>query len=182
MSNASTHTAPTFSARRSSDSALARGDPWHECKQRDRFVVNKPAQWSALGGEGADVIDFGELRAGVNLNPGRSRMTLGSGNVAMVRNVEHAVGTSHPPCSEANRKANRLLGRAGNDLLVGRAGNDWLVRTQGEDIMFGGPGSQQPSLRERNRRCQRKNRLTTLLPSAAGVITKCAAASLQALC
>lgn len=99
---------------------------------------------------GSPVGETSDLRLVLDLRPGTKgfidnafdrislpgQITVNAGTV-----IEAVVGTASRDWVYGNEVANRLEGRAGDDLLVGREGDDSLFGGEGADSLMGGPGS-----------------------------------------
>jgi predicted AlkP superfamily pyrophosphatase or phosphodiesterase len=102
---------------------------------------------NAFGNEGADLLDYAGLAAGVRVDLA-SGVSTGSG-ADTIAGFENVRGGLRNDRLRGNEVANRLIGGKGRDRLNGRAerdrlsggpGKDRLVGGKGKDRMRGGPG------------------------------------------
>ena len=95
-----------------------------------------------FGGDGSDTADYSGRTAPLNLtlvnDPTRNDGE--SGEMDVLRDVEHAVGGSGADTITGSAAANRLTGGGGDDVLQGQGGDDAFVGGLGADQMTGGDG------------------------------------------
>ncbi|HEX8214623.1 MAG TPA: calcium-binding protein [Allosphingosinicella sp.] len=90
---------------------------------------------------GYDFVDYTGATRGVVVDLGADGASdNGFGGSDTLIRIENVIGSSYGDLIYGGDEANRIEGRAGNDVLYGLDGNDFLLGEAGDDILNGGAG------------------------------------------
>jgi Ca2+-binding RTX toxin-like protein len=93
------------------------------------------------GGPGRDTADYSAEPGGVSVYLLAATAADSSGGTDVLSGIEDISGSAYDDTLVGNRRANRLYGLGGNDLLRGAGGGDVLVGGQDEDTVLGDTGA-----------------------------------------
>lgn len=126
--------------RRGADVLLGRGggDVLRGGAGDDRLVPGAGGD-RLVGGGGEDTADYSAAPAEVIVDLAAGTAT-GWGEDRLA-GIWHVMGSRFDDALRGDGKANRLAGRAGDDVLAGRGGRDALIGGAGRDTVRGGPGN-----------------------------------------
>ena len=92
------------------------------------------------GGEGRDVVDYADRRAGVSVDLTRPESAGAAGEGDRLAGIEHVNGGRGPDRLTGDAGANTLAGGRGADVIDGGPGDDHVEGGRGRDLLAGGDG------------------------------------------
>jgi len=104
----------------------------------DDHFVGGEGEWTIDGGGGRDTVDYSQIEGEVTISSDGSTVTLPSGKVQHLENIENIIGASTDDELNGGDGANVLIGGDGVDVMKGGKGMDVLVAGDGDDILYGG--------------------------------------------
>jgi hypothetical protein len=104
----------------------------------DDHFVGGEGEWTIDGGGGRDTVDYSQIEGEVTISSDGSTVTLPSGKVQHLENIENIIGASTDDELNGGDGANVLIGGDGVDVMNGGKGMDVLVAGDGDDILYGG--------------------------------------------